>query len=170
MAIRNIILYPDPVLRERAEEVPNIDGEIAQLMDDMAETMYHAPGIGLAANQVGVKQRVIVVDVGHDEESEKRGTLYQLANPVITRSEGSVEGEEGCLSLPDIREAVRRAAAVTVKGINREGEEVSIDAEGLLAICFQHEIDHLNGVLFIDRISRLKRTLLQTKLRALRGS
>lgn len=191
MAIRDIVLYPSPGLREKCAPVEEITDEIRALLDDMAETMYHAPGIGLAAPQVGVQQRVIVIDVGgregepleDDEESggeeavevaapptgESPATLLKLINPEITHAEGSVSSEEGCLSIPGIRESIKRAERVVVEALDEVGEKRVIDAQGLLAICLQHEIDHLNGVLFIDHLSRIKRQLLKSKLKKTQG-
>ncbi len=167
MAVLPIIIYPDERLYKPCTKVSDISDEIRTLMDDMAETMYEAPGIGLAAAQVASPHRVIVLDVGNDEDTGKPAQLYQIANPVITKREGTVDWEEGCLSIPDIREIVRRSASVSVEGMDKKGKAVKVDAEGLLAVCFQHEIDHLDGVLFIDRVSSLKRRLLKPKLRRL---
>ena len=167
MAELPILIYPDERLYRRCSEVPDISDEIRQLMDDMAETMYKAPGIGLAAAQVGSPHRVIVLDIGDDDETGQKAKLFQIANPVISHREGSIDWEEGCLSIPDIREVVRRSASVRVNGIDRNGKPISIDAEGLLAVCLQHEIDHLDGILFIDRLTSLKRKLIKSKLRRL---
>jgi len=164
MAILDIVTYPDPRLRERAREVESVTDEIRKLLDDMAETMYEAPGIGLAANQVGVLHRAIVVDVGEDPELGIESKLYKILNPSIVKQLGSSENEEGCLSIPDVREYVTRSEQVTVIGLDENGKEITLEADGLLAICLQHEIDHLNGVLFIDHLSRLKRSLLKNKL------
>ena len=159
--MREIVIYPDPVLRKKAREVKSIDDRVARLAAEMAETMYAAPGIGLAAPQVGVSERVILVDVTGPERKE----LITLVNPVIVEKEGTVIFEEGCLSLPEVREKVERAARVLVRGYNLDEREREIEAEGLLAIALQHEIDHLNGVLFIDYLSRLKRDMIERKLR-----
>ncbi|MCB0359152.1 MAG: peptide deformylase [Bdellovibrionales bacterium] len=163
MAILDILLYPDERLRQVAEPVPEINDSVRQLLDDMAETMYRAPGIGLAATQVGRNLRVITVDVGPDDDDGSPGVLYQLVNPEIVHEAGRVESEEGCLSLPDIRDRVRRSAEIVVNARDRDGKPVTIEASGLLAICLQHEIDHLNGVLFIDHISKLKRDMVVRK-------
>jgi peptide deformylase len=156
MAILEILKYPEPVLNQTALPVKNITGEIAQLLDDMLETMYAAPGVGLAGPQVGALQRVIVMDVDHEHPHK---TVYKLINPVITRTEGEIIWEEGCLSVIDFTAEVRRSARVEVTAFDENQKEVRIEAEGLLAVALQHEIDHLDGKLFIDRISRLKREL-----------
>ncbi len=159
--MREIVIYPDPVLRKKAKEIKRIDDGVARLAAEMAETMYAAPGIGLAAPQVGVSERVILVDVTGPERKE----LITLVNPVIVEKEGRVIFEEGCLSLPEVREKVERAARVLVRGYDLDEREREIEAEGLLAIALQHEIDHLDGVLFIDYLSRLKRDMIERKLR-----
>ena len=156
MAILEILKYPEPVLSQVARPVKNIAGETVQLVNDMLETMYAAPGVGLAAPQVGISQRVIVLDVDH-EHPRKR--VYKLINPVITRAEGEVVWEEGCLSVVDFTAEVRRAAQVEVTALDENEKEIKIEADGLLAVALQHEIDHIDGKLFIDRISRLKRDL-----------
>lgn len=167
MALLDIIIYPDPRLREKCIPVSEITDETRRLLDDMAETMYHAPGIGLAASQVGSLYRAIVVDIGEDEETGRKGRLYKIINPVILQEEGSTETEEGCLSIPKIRDVVSRFSRVVVEGLDESGKPLSIDATDLLAICLQHEIDHLNGILFIDRLSHLKRELIKSKLKKL---
>ncbi|CAH0120109.1 MULTISPECIES: peptide deformylase [unclassified Paenibacillus] len=144
MAIRLIVKEPDPVLHEVAKEVTKITPNIHKLLNDMAETMYDAEGVGLAAPQIGILKRVIVVDVG-DENG-----LIELINPELVAKEGEQFGPEGCLSIPGLNGDVRRAQQVTVKGLNRDGVEVTITGTDLLARAFQHEIDHLNGVLFTD--------------------
>lgn len=168
MAILPIKVYPDPILKKRASEVTEITAEIERLLDDMAETMYDAPGIGLAATQVGSLHRVIVVDLGDDEETGREAKLYKLINPVIVESEGEIEMEEGCLSIPDVREYVRRSESILVSALLPSGEKVEISADGLLAVCIQHEIDHLDGILFIDRLTPLRRELVRSKLKKLR--
>jgi peptide deformylase len=162
MAILEILKYPDPRLSKVARPVKNITGDIVQLIDDMLETMYAAPGVGLAANQVGALHRVVVMDIDH-ENPHKR--VYKLVNPVIARSQGEILWEEGCLSIVDFTAEVRRAAQVEVVALDEEGKEIKIEAEGLLAVALQHEIDHLDGKLFIDRISRLKRDLYSRRRR-----
>jgi len=158
MAQLPILEYPDPRLRIRAEPVTEFDAELAQLVADMFETMYLAPGIGLAATQVNVHRRVLVADV-----SEERNAPICLVNPEIVRAEGTISYEEGCLSVPDVFEAVERAERVTVRAYNERGEPLEMDAEGLLAICIQHEMDHLEGKLFVDYLSALKRSRLKKK-------
>jgi len=162
MAILHICTYPEEILRQRAEPITEIDEEVVKLVDHMAETMYSAPGIGLAATQVGVAKQVLVADIApRRPESE----LIVLINPEIVAAEGEVIFEEGCLSVPDYQAEVKRHERITVRGLNLKGEEVEIEAEGLLAIVLQHEIDHLNGVLFIDRLSKLKRDLYKRRMR-----
>ncbi|UCG14504.1 MAG: peptide deformylase [Deltaproteobacteria bacterium] len=162
MAILEICTYPQKVLLERAELITDIDQEVAKLAGQMAETMYNAPGIGLAANQVGVARRLIVADAA---PRTLESNLVVLANPEIIAAEGEVTSEEGCLSVPDCQAEVKRYEKIAVRGLDLRGEEVVIEADGLLAIVLQHEIDHLNGVLFIDHISRLKRDLFKRRLR-----
>lgn len=157
-----IYTYPDPVLRGKAEPVENIDEEIQKLIDDMAETMYRAPGIGLAANQVGILKQVIVYDVSPKEDGRH---LSVLINPEILQVEGSIVFEEACLSVIDFSADVVRNAQVKVRGVDRHGKPVDIEAEDLLAVCLQHEIDHLHGTLFIDHVSSLKRALYKKKLK-----
>jgi len=159
MALLPILHYPDPRLHRKAEPITEITPEIRQLAADMAETMYEAPGIGLAATQVNVLKRLIVVDV-----SDTRDQLLTLINPEILAKEGEVVSEEGCLSVPGIYEKVKRAERVTVRALNLEGETVEIAAEGLLAVCLQHEIDHLDGKVFVDYLSPLKQSRVKAKL------
>ncbi len=163
MSILEIIEYPDPRLRQKCEPAKKVDDRIRDLLNDMAETMYDAPGVGLAAAQVGIKERLIVVDVGEDEESGRVPKLYKLVNPEIIESSGKIEYEEGCLSIPGPKEVVKRPGEVIVEALDENGKKITIEAEGLLAVCLQHEIDHLNGVLFIDHLSRLKRERLLAK-------
>lgn len=161
MAIREIKRYPEKVLKEKATPVTDIDGDVQKLIDDMIETMYAAPGIGLAAPQVGVSKRIIVIDVSV-KETEKTPLLV-LINPEIIRTEGEIESEEGCLSIPGYITIVKRAERVLVSGLNRDGKEILIEGEGLLSRALQHEIDHLNGILFIDRISSIKREFFKKR-------
>lgn len=170
MSKLNIVIYPDPCLRVVCEPVKQIDEDTVKLLDDMVETMYAAQGIGLAAPQVGKLIRVIVVGANEESlEQQASPHIYRMINPVIVEQEGLQDGEEGCLSIPNIRESVRRSAKVLVRGIDEKEREVEVEASGLLAVCFQHEIDHLNGVLFIDHLSRLKRKLLAAKLSRVSG-
>ena len=162
MAILHICTYPEEILRQPAERVTDIDEEVVRLVDQMAETMYSAPGIGLAATQVGVAKQLLVADIApRKPESE----LIVLINPEIVAAEGEVIIEEGCLSVPEYQAEVKRHEKITVRGLNLKGEEVEIEAEGLLAVVLQHEIDHLNGMLFIDRLSKLKRDLYKRRVR-----
>ncbi len=156
MALREILKYPDPRLTKVAQPVKNITDTTVQLVNDMLETMYAAPGVGLAATQVAASQRIIVLDLDHENP---RKNTYKLINPVITKAEGEIVWEEGCLSVVDFTAEVRRAAQVQLVAVNEKEKELKIEAEGLLAVALQHEIDHLDGKLFIDRISRLKREL-----------
>lgn len=160
--IRKILTWPDPELKKKSAPVTVINEKTREIVRDMAETMYDAPGVGLAAPQVGIHQRIIVIDVsGKDEMPD----LIVAINPVITHSEGEAYEEEGCLSVPRYAANVRRHAKVVIKALNLEGEETAYKAEGLLAIAFQHEIDHLDGILFVDHLSNLKREMFQKKYR-----
>jgi peptide deformylase len=159
MTIRSILHYPDPRLRRQASPVPAVTDEVRRLVDDMAETMYDAPGIGLAAIQVNEPWRVIVIDV-----SQTRDQLQVFINPEILSREGEQELEEGCLSVPGIYEPVTRAHRIRVRALNRDGQPFEIEAEGLLATCIQHEIDHLDGKVFVDYLSRLKQSRIRKKL------
>jgi peptide deformylase len=163
MAVLPIIKLPDPVLRQEAREITEINGKLQRLIDDMAETMYAAPGIGLAANQVSVLRRLIVFDVSQKEGGPRK--LQVVLNPCIAAGEGQIVHEEGCLSVADFAAEVRRHAKVLIKGLDREGKPIEIIGEGLLAVVLQHEIDHLNGILFIDHLSRLKRGLYLRRLK-----
>lgn len=156
--IREIRLYGDPVLREKCRPVEEVDDGVRELIADLTETMYEADGIGLAAPQIGVPIRVFVYDVR--EEGTEPGVLV---NPEIVSCEGRVKEEEGCLSIPGIAELVERSERIVVRGLDADGESVEIEADGLLSRCIQHENDHLDGVLFIDRLSPLKRQMLQRK-------
>lgn len=162
MAILSIITYPNPILRKKSASVKKIDKQIEKLLDDMAETMYVAPGVGLAAPQVGVNLRVIVVDVSPKQENSPG--LIEIINPEIVHAEGEQTGEEGCLSIPGFVSDVKRKGKVKVRGLDRRGESIVIEGEGLLARALQHEIDHIDGILFIDRLSGLKRELLKKKI------
>ena len=159
MAVLEILHYPDKRLRTVAKPVEQVNAGVRQLVDDMFETMYEAPGIGLAATQVDVHQRVIVIDT-----SEDKNQPLCLINPEIIKSDGAEECEEGCLSVPDIYETVQRAETVTVRALDQNGEEFTLDAGDLLAVCIQHEMDHLVGKLFVDYLSPLKQQRLKKKL------
>ena len=160
MALLQVCTYPDPVLRRKASPVKKVDGEICRLMDDMAETMYDAPGVGLAANQVGMLCRVIVVDVQRTDDDHG---LIALANPEIVSAEGDITWEEGCLSVPEYFANTKRFSDVVVKGLDRDEKLVEITASGLLAVVLQHEIDHLEGKLFIDRIGPIARDIFKRR-------
>ncbi len=159
MAMLPILHYPDPRLRNPALPVAGVDEAIRQLLDDMLETMYAAPGIGLAAPQVNVSKRVIVVDI-----SDERNAPLYFVNPEITLRTGVEEMEEGCLSVPTIYEPVQRAARIQVRALGRDGQAYEMAADGLLAVCIQHEVDHLDGKLFVDYLSELKRRRIRRKL------
>ena len=160
MALLPILHYPDPRLHKVAQPVTAVDERIRQLIKDMAETMYAAPGVGLAATQVDVHERVIVIDI-----SEAHDELQAFVNPEIVESSGETETEEGCLSVPGVFDMVRRAERVKVRALKPDGEPFTLEAEGLLAICIQHEIDHLDGKVFVDYLSRLKQQRIAAKLR-----
>jgi peptide deformylase len=160
MSKLTILRYPEKVLKQKAVPVRDIDGSLQKLIDDMIETMYAAPGVGLAANQVGVSKQLTVIDVSARDE---KCPLIVLVNPEIVHLEGEIESEEGCLSIPDYTTVLKRALKVCVKGLDREGKPVEIEAEGLLARALQHEIDHLNGILFVDRMGRIKREFFKKR-------
>jgi peptide deformylase len=177
MALRPILIAPDPILKEASERVAEVTDEIRGLMDDMLETMYAAPGIGLAAIQIGVAKRVIVIDLGKDtdedegEDEAKDAKKKKEPNPMyfvnpelVWASDDLVVCEEGCLSVPDLYEEVERPARVNVRYLDYHGQKQEIDADGMLAVCIQHEMDHLEGTLFIDHLSRLKREMMLKKL------
>ena len=159
MALLPILRFPDPRLKKIAAPVTNIDDGVRRLIADMAETMYEAPGIGLAATQVDVHKQIVVIDV-----SEERNQLLALINPRLENCQGQQEGEEGCLSVPGIYEKVQRAERVTVHYLDGDGVQRTLIAEGLLAVCIQHELDHLNGKVFVDHLSQLKQTRIRSKL------
>ncbi|HYD49999.1 MAG TPA: peptide deformylase [Terriglobales bacterium] len=162
MSLRKILKFPEPILKETASSVSNIDGRVDTLVIDMLETMYNAPGVGLAAPQVGVSERVIVLDIDPENPGKK---VFKLINPTIVQREGSIVWEEGCLSVVDYTEKVERAQHILVRAWTPEQKEIEIDAEDFLAVALQHEIDHLDGKLFLDRISRLKRDLYRRKVK-----
>jgi peptide deformylase len=159
MALLDILHYPDVRLRNKARPVATVDDAIRKLVDDMLETMYHAPGIGLAATQVNVALRVIVVDV-----SEEKNQPMCFINPEILSKDGVEQHEEGCLSVPGFYETVERAEHIKVRGLNRDGKPFELETGELLAVCIQHEIDHLDGKLFVDYLSPLKRSRIKKKL------
>lgn len=159
MALREILHHPDLRLRKQAHPVTSFDDALCVLIEDMFETMYAAPGIGLAAPQIDVHWRLLVLDV-----SPEKNTPLHLINPSIIEAEGSLESEEGCLSVPGIFETVRRAEKIQVRAYDRKNAEFELNAEGLLAVCIQHEIDHLDGKLFVDYLSGLKRNRIRRKL------
>lgn len=160
MALLPILHYPDPRLHKIARPITRVDDSIRKLINDMAETMYAAPGIGLAATQVDVHQRLIVIDT-----SETRDDLRVFINPEILEAEGESDCEEGCLSVPGIYEKVRRAERIKVRALNQHGASFTLEADGLLAVCIQHEIDHLDGKVFVEYLSRLKQQRILGKLR-----
>jgi peptide deformylase len=159
MALLPILEFPDPRLRTRAQPVAEVDDALRRLIDDMFATMYAAPGIGLAATQVNVHKRLLVLDI-----SETHNQPLALINPEIVAREGVEETEEGCLSVPGIYDKVTRAERVRVRALDRNGKKIEFDADGLLAVCIQHEMDHLDGKLFVDYLSELKRTRIRRKL------
>lgn len=159
MALLEILEFPDPRLRTRAKPVENVDGKLVQLVDNMLETMYDAPGIGLAASQVNVHQRLIVLDI-----SDEKDQPLILINPEIIAREGEIETAEGCLSVPGFYEPVIRSEQIQVNAINRDGDAFTLETQGLLAVCIQHEMDHLEGKLFVDYLSTTKRQLIRKKL------
>lgn len=156
MPLLEIKKYPDAILKEQSLAVQNFDQKLAKLLDNMIETMYAANGIGLAAPQIGVLQQIAVIDV-----SREGNTPLEFINPIIVKQEGKTKSEEGCLSIPEFRDTIQRSVKVTVRAWDRTGKEFEVESDDLLAICLQHEIDHLNGILFIDRLSRLKRELFK---------
>lgn len=160
MAVLRITKYPEEVLKKKTEPVCEFDSGLQKLIDDMIETMYAAPGVGLAANQVGVSKQVSVIDVNSRDE---KSALIVLVNPEIVHKEGEESSEEGCLSIPEYTTVVKRAAMVKVRCLDRSGARIEIEAEGLLARALQHEIDHLNGFLLIDRIGRIKREFFRKR-------
>jgi peptide deformylase len=159
MALMDILHYPDPRLYKKAEPVAEVDESVRELVRDMARTMYAAPGVGLAATQVDVHKRIVVIDA-----SESRDQLLVLINPEIVSREGAQYCEEGCLSVPGIYEAVERAERVTVRALGLDGKPFTLTADKLLAVCIQHELDHLEGKVFVDYLSRLKQQRIKAKL------
>ena len=165
MALLEILHFPDSRLRLQAEPVTQVDDRVRQVVSDMFETMYQAPGIGLAATQVNIQEQIIVIDV-----SEDKNAPLCLINPKITETDGTEEMQEGCLSVPGFYENVTRAESIKVQALNEKGEEFEMDADGLLAVCIQHEMDHLQGKLFVDYLSPLKRQRIKKKLLKLEKS
>lgn len=164
--IREILIWPDPILKKIATPVARVDDSVRRLLDDMAETMYAADGVGLAAPQIGESLRCIVIDTSPRQEGQK---LIHLVNPEIVKAEGSCTASEGCLSLPGEAEEVERAAKVWVRALDRSGKPFELECEGLLAVAAQHEIDHLNGILFVDHLSSLKRELIRRRMKKLKA-
>lgn len=160
MAILNILTYPDPRLYKIAKPIQKVDAEVRRLIEDMAETMYQAPGIGLAATQVDRHIQLIVIDT-----SQEKNDLLVLINPKIMQSVGTQVYEEGCLSVPGIYDNVCRAEKITVEALDKEGKPFTIEAEGLLAVCIQHEMDHLQGKVFVEYLSQLKQTRIKNKMK-----
>ena len=162
MAVLEILKYPHPTLKKRSETVSLIDEDVKRLINDMRETMYAAGGIGLAACQIGVSRRVIILDVS---PVDPQHSFFALINPAIISEEGETDHEEGCLSVPDYLEKIKRKEKVWVKGLSPEGKEIEIEGDGILAIALQHEIDHTDGILILDRVSRLKREIYRNRLK-----
>ena len=160
MAILTILEFPDERLRKKAKPVESVDAKTRQLVEDMLETMYAAPGIGLAATQVNIQKRILVLDI-----SEEKNDPLALINPEILSKEGQEESDEGCLSVPGVFEKVKRAEKIRIKALDRDGNTLEMDADGLLAVCIQHEMDHLEGKLFVDYLSPLKRQLARKKVK-----
>jgi peptide deformylase len=162
MAVWEILRYPHPLLKRRSERVERIDGETRKLIGDMVETMYHTSGIGLAACQIGIPRRIIVLDVSPIDPEHN---LFVMINPEVISEEGEIDHEEGCLSVPDCFEKVKRREKICVRGLSPEGKEIEVVGEGILGFALQHEIDHLNGIVILDRMSRLKREIYRNKLK-----
>ena len=160
MAIRDIVLYPDEILETECEPVKEVDDDIRELVDDMVETMYDASGVGLAAPQIGIPKRITVIDPTAGEEEDE---LYVFINPEIIEAKGHMSWEEGCLSIPGVYEDVDRSARIRVRALDRDGQPFELEAEELLSVCIQHEIDHLDGILFLEHLSRLKRRIVLKK-------
>jgi peptide deformylase len=159
MALLEILEFPDPRLRTKAKPVTTITGKLVQLADDMLEIMYAAPGIGLAASQINIHQRLVVLDI-----SEAKDQSLVLFNPEIIEASGEIESDEGCLSVPGFSEPVIRSSLIQLKAINRDGNEFTLEAEDILAVCIQHELDHLEGRLFVDYLSSTKRQHIRKKM------
>jgi peptide deformylase len=164
--IREILIWPDPILKREAKPVGRVDDDVRRLLDDMAETMYQADGVGLAAPQVGVLRRLIVIDTSPKQEGQ---SLLHLVNPEIVRAEGLTTYTEGCLSVPGEAEEVERAAKVWVRALDRQGKSFELECDGLLNIAVQHEVDHLQGTLFVDHLSSLKREVIRRRMKRLKA-
>ena len=164
--VREIVIWPDPVLKKPASKVEQVDDSVRRLIDDMAETMYAADGVGLAAPQIGVSKRIVVIDTSPRQEGQK---LLHLVNPEIVKAEGETTYTEGCLSVPGEAEEVERAAKVWVKALDRDGRPIEIEGDGLLGIALQHELDHLDGILFVDHLSSLKREVIRKRMKKLKA-
>ena len=162
MTIKKILIEPDPILRKKSDPVQAVDDHVRKLMDDMIETMYKAPGIGLAATQIGILKRIVVIDISKDDE--KKNPLFIVNPEIINQSKNTSIHEEGCLSLPGQFAEIERPAECTLKYIDYHGKEKKLKANGLLATCIQHEVDHLNGILFIDYLSKLKKDIIIKKV------
>ena len=162
--ILKIVQYPDSILKKKSAPVESVDAEVRGLIDHMFETMYDAPGVGLAAPQVGILKRILVIDVGRLEDQKQKPDPRAIINPVITNREDKIVWEEGCLSLPNLLVSVERSKKIIVEGLDYHGKPIRHLVEGLWAVAFQHEIDHLDGILLVDRLSRLKRDLYKRKL------
>jgi peptide deformylase len=162
MAVWEILRYPHPLLKRRSEKVERIDEETRRMIEDMMETMYHANGIGLAACQIGIPRRIIVLDVSPIDPEHN---LFAMVNPEVISEEGEIDHEEGCLSVPDCFEKVKRREKICVRGLSPEGKEIEVVGEGILGFALQHEIDHLNGIVILDRMSRLKREIYRNKVK-----
>lgn len=162
MAVREVLKYPHPLLKKRSEKVERVDEETRKWIEDMTETMYQANGIGLAACQIGIPRRIIVLDVSPiDPEHD----LFAMVNPEVISEEGEIDHEEGCLSVPDCFEKVKRRETICVRGLSPDGKPIEVTGKGILAFALQHEIDHLDGILILDRMSRLKREIYRNKLK-----
>jgi peptide deformylase len=162
MAVREVLKYPHPLLKKRSEKVEWVDEETRKWIEDMTETMYQANGIGLAACQIGIPRRIIVLDVSPIDPEH---VLFAMVNPEIISEEGEIDHEEGCLSVPDCFEKVKRKETICVRGLSPDGKPIEVTGKGILAFALQHEIDHLDGILILDRMSRLKREIYRNKLK-----
>ena len=162
MAVREVLKYPHPLLKKRSEKVERVDEETKKWIEDMTETMYQANGIGLAACQIGIPRRIIILDVSPIDPEQN---FFVMINPEVISEEGEIDHEEGCLSVPDCFEKVKRKETICVRGLSPDGKPMEVAGEGILAFALQHEIDHLDGILILDRMSRLKREIYRNKLR-----